>query len=158
MFVAALLGLTTLDNVAQMGVQVTSMTENSPEQPDYNASILLALGAIVLMNLMTRNSVQLLLQRFVYAVTARMWDFVAYALSFLALQEDAPMDVDHEGPASVTSFQYASICPEGHMLMDVKFMGAENNPPQPGYRNVLPNAVRRTHPWPMLDKSSDMVC
>ena len=80
------------------------------------------------MSLMTRNSVQLLLQRFVYTVTARMWDFVAYALSFLALQEDAPMDVDHEGPASVTNVQYASICPECQLLVDVKFMGAETIP------------------------------
>ena len=46
------------------------------------------------------------------------------------------MEVDHEGPATITSVQYASTCPECQET--IKHMGAENNPPQPGYRSVLP--------------------
>ena len=61
LFVAALLGLTTLDNIAQMGVQATSTPENSTEEPDCNARLLLTLAVLVLRCLMTRSSMQLLL-------------------------------------------------------------------------------------------------
>jgi len=112
--VLAMLGLTTLDNIAQLGVQATSLTDSPQEQQNQTAKILITLIITLAVSLLTCNSVQMRLQYAFYTAVAQMWQGLAYMLSCLTRQTPAPMEIDHEGPATITKVQYASICPECH--------------------------------------------
>jgi hypothetical protein len=78
------------------------------------------------------------LQYAYYMVVAQMRQGLAHLLSCLIQQEPTPMDVDHEGSATITKVKYASVCPECHDDLNLKHMAAANTPLQPGYRSVLP--------------------
>ena len=64
--VLAMLGLTTLDNIAQLGVQATSLTDSPQEQQNQIAKILITLIITLAVGLLTCNSVQMRLQYFFF--------------------------------------------------------------------------------------------
>jgi len=138
LFVLAILGLTTLDNIAQLGVQATSLTDNPQEEQHQTAKFLVTLVFIFAMSLLTCSSMRGRLQYTYYHVVAQMWQGLAHLLSYMTQHAPTPMDVDHEGPATITKVKYESVCPECHDELNLKHMAAANIPLQPGYRSVLP--------------------
>jgi len=92
LFVLAMLGLTTLNNIAQLGAEAASLTDNLQEQQGHTASILLTLVILLAVSMMTCNSVHMRLQYAFYTAVAQMWQWIAHILSILAQQESAPME------------------------------------------------------------------